>query len=148
MSPREIDRLVLRVLDLLGATEGRASYTAERLIRMGLFTTPAPSVADAAKRLGVVRKALASQMERNGLPAPRFLIMWGRLIRALDTYATGCSLEDAAYASGFPNMSVLSMAVTRHARMPARVWRERGADMDALILAFVRGRSRGEEAAA
>ena len=140
MTTREVDGWVLWLIAMLGA-KGEAAETVERLLRMGLFCSPAPSVGEAADKIGVSHRALTRLMARKALPPPKTLIQWGRVIRALARYGAGDSLESAAHLSGFESQSALSAAVARHVGIHAVEWRRHGASMDALVAALTQGRA-------
>lgn len=147
MTTRELDSWVLRIVWLLGA-EGEAAYVVERLLRIGAFHPQGYDARDAAEKVGMSPRSLTRWMWRHGLPSPKTLLTWGRLLPAVACYATARSVEDAALATGWGSQGCLSKTFRHHARMHMAVWKRSGADMEALLVAFVRRRASGNEAAA
>jgi AraC-like DNA-binding protein len=78
----------------------------------------APTVEEVAAALGVHRKTLASRASSAGLPSPRSLIAWGRLLvaaRMLEDPRR--SVEDVARVLGFSAAAELRNMFRRYTRM-------------------------------
>ena len=99
----------------------------DHFLRRGRST---PSVAAAARALGVSRKVLASQCARAHLPSPRALSCWTRLIltsqRLEDPSRTA---ERAALEMGFPSGSGFRNMLKRYTGLSPADVRERGGSL-------------------
>jgi AraC-like DNA-binding protein len=78
----------------------------------------AASVPDLARAFGVSRQALVTRARRAGLPAPRELLTWCRLLLAARMLAGGgASVDDVAIALHFPSGNGLRNALRRYAQL-------------------------------
>lgn len=78
-----------------------------------------PAVREAARGVGLSpSRASHLFVEETGLPF-RTYVQWLRLIRAVDAYASGLSLTEAAHKAGFADSAHLSRTFKRMFGMPA-----------------------------
>lgn len=87
----------------------------------------AERVEDVARALGVTRKTLALRLREAGLPSPKEIVFWARLLLA--TYLMGQprhSIEWIAHELGFASGAALHNATRRHTGLGLREIRRRG----------------------
>jgi AraC-like DNA-binding protein len=95
----------------------------------------APDVPSVARALGVSRQALVERARRAGLPAPRELLTWCRLLVAAQLLADwGGAVDQVAIELDFPSGNGLRNALRRYAGASVREVREGGATT--LLAAF------------
>lgn len=95
----------------------------------------APTVAGVAFALGTSRRTLVARAAEAGLPSPRLLIGWGRLIAAGDLLArSNCSVEQVAHRLGFGSASELRNMFRRYTGLRPRDVRSKGGVMAILTL--------------
>jgi AraC-like DNA-binding protein len=107
----------------------------------------APTVADAARVLGVNRKTLAARCQSSGAPSPRVLVTWCRLIIAVERLIEHrWSAERVARALGFSSGSTLTGLLKRHTGLTRPVLRERGSGIvvEMLVQRLADGRRRAD----
>lgn len=97
-----------------------------------------PQVRDLAAEVRMSPRALARELRSLGLPSPRQLLLWGRLVQAtrmLDDPET--TVEDAAFALGYATGASLGRAIKEQTGLsPTELSRAGGAD--SVVDAFVR----------
>ncbi|GJG86288.1 hypothetical protein tb265_14690 [Gemmatimonadetes bacterium T265] len=98
-------------------------------------TTAAPDVPALARALGVSRQTLAARMRAAGLPGPRALSVWCRLLLAAELLAgEGRSVDQVALTLDFASANAFRNLLRRYADLgPADLRRDSGA---ALRIAF------------
>ena len=97
----------------------------------------APSVAGVALALGTNRRTLVTRTTEAGLPSPRLLIGWGRLLAAAGLLArSDHSVEQVAYYLGFGSASELRNMCRRYTGLRPRDVRAGGGVI--AILPFLR----------
>lgn len=77
---------------------------------------PHESVAALAATLGISTRTFERRAARHGWPAPRLLLLWGRLVRgaaSVGTVASENGLETLLNAAGFPSVEHASSAYAR-----------------------------------
>ncbi len=114
-------RMVSRVTDLVSPT---VTLLLDYWFRHARET---PTVAAAARALGVHRKTLALHCARAGLPSPSALACWARLILGAQRLEDpGRTTERAALELGFPSGSAFRNMLKRYTGMSPSDVRERG----------------------
>jgi AraC-like DNA-binding protein len=94
----------------------------------------APTVPEVARALGVSRQTLAARLRAAGLPAPRELAVWCRLLLAADLLAGGGrTVDQVALALDFPSANAFRNVLRRHAGVGPADLRAGGA---CLVTAF------------
>lgn len=107
-----------------------------------IHSTHPIDVADAARALGIDRKTIRNRLLKAGLPLPRSVIAWNRLLHAarlLDD--PGRSVEHVATILEFPSASAFDNMLRRYAALTPGELRTRGAFawlLDAYIAALSR----------
>lgn len=101
----------------------------------------APSVPELARALGVSRQALAARLRAAGLPGPRALLAWCRLLLAAELLAAGGRTVDyVALELDFPSANGFRNVLRRYAGVgPADVRRDGGAAVRAAFRDALRG---------
>jgi AraC-like DNA-binding protein len=102
---------------LLAELAGFVPADALPLLRYGLeHAAAAPTVEELARALGVSRQALATRMRAAGLPAPRALAVWCRLLLAAELLAgAGRSVDEVSLTLDFPSSNAFRNVLRRHA---------------------------------
>lgn len=76
----------------------------------------APTVPELAQALGVSRQTLAARLRAAGMPAPRELAVWCRLLLAADLLAEpGRSVDQVSLALDFPSANAFRNVLRRYA---------------------------------
>lgn len=100
----------------------------------------APLVEDLADRFQVSRRTLSRHLRREGLPPAAQILLWGKLLRAVQLLdESGVTVERAAYRMGYSSAAALRRAFRRETGSPpTRVVEEGGVlrVMDTLVRAF------------
>jgi AraC-like DNA-binding protein len=90
--------------------EGRFGAVGSRAIAWAVeHARSEPSVEQFAAAMGRTQHGLVSALHRGGLPSPRILLLWGRLLRA-GTYLgrDRCTVEETAFLLGYSTASSLA----------------------------------------
>jgi AraC-like DNA-binding protein len=88
----------------------------------------APTVPEIARALGVSRQTLATRLRAAGVPGPRELSLWCRLLLAADLLAGGGrTVDQVALTYDFPSANALRNALRRHADLGPADLRQVGA---------------------
>lgn len=96
-----------------------------------------PQVQDLAREVRMSSRALARELRGLGLPSPRQLLLWGRLIQAarmLDD--PEITVEDAAFALGYATGASLGRAIKEQTGLSPTELQEAGG-VDSAVDAFV-----------
>jgi AraC-like DNA-binding protein len=84
-----------------------------------------PRVGDIARALGVHRRTLVHRMQGAALPPPGELAMWARLLLAAEMLQHGHrTVDDVAFAIGFPGANAFRNACRRHLGVAPSALRE------------------------
>lgn len=84
-----------------------------------------PRVGDIARALGVHRRTLVHRMQGAALPPPGELAMWARLLLAAEVLERGHrTVDDVAFAVGFPGANAFRNACRRHLGVAPTALRE------------------------
>lgn len=84
-----------------------------------------PKVGDIARALGVHRRTLVHRMQGAALPPPGELAMWARLLLAAEMLQRGQrTVDDIAFAIGFPGANAFRNACRRHLGVAPSALRE------------------------
>jgi len=104
--------------------------------------TAAPDVPALARALGVSRQTLATRMRAAGLPGPRALSVWCRLLLAAELLAgEGRTVDQVALTLDFASANAFRNLLRRYADLgPADVRRDRGAGLRAAFHDALAGR--------
>ncbi len=104
--------------------------------------TAAPDVPALARALGVSRQTLATRMRAAGLPGPRALSVWCRLLIAAELLAgDGRSVDQVALTLDFPSANAFRNLLRRYADLgPADLRRDHGAALRAAFHDALAGR--------
>ena len=144
-----IDELIQEDVDDVGlalkaAYAGSTESCAARAVRRALEGTLAPdlrpmadyclqfprddhTVEGLARAMGVDRKTLLNQCDRNGFPPPSAMAMWCRLLLAAALLeATGASVEHVAIQLDFASPSAFRNACRRYTGEKPSSWRKAG----------------------
>ena len=86
-----------------------------------------PSVERFAAAMGRTQGSLVSALRRGGLPSPKTLLLWGRLLRA-GTYLgrDRCTVEETAFLLGYSTASSLARAIKKNTGLTASEVAEQG----------------------
>ncbi len=115
------DRILAAVLDALPPA-------AVPLVRYCLeHGATAPTVPEVARALGVSRQTLAARLRGAGLPAPRVVAAWCRLLLAADLLAAGRSVDQVALTLDFPSANGFRNVLRRHTGLGPAALRRVGA---------------------
>lgn len=132
------------------AAEPAAPDALRPFIRLCAASATRPfSVEDAARALGVHRRTLVNRLRAAGLPPPREIVAWNRLLHAtrlLDD--PGRALDRIASDLGFASASSLYNMLRRYTGLAPSALRARGAFRHALagyVAALSAGRRRGTD---
>ncbi len=111
--------------------------------------TAAPDVPALARALGVSRQTLAARMRQAGLPGPRALSIWCRLLLAAELLAgEGRPVDEVALTLDFASANAFRNLLRRYADLgPSQVRRDRGASLRAAFHDALTGRRAHTEAA-
>lgn len=97
-----------------------------------------PQVSDLASAIRISPRALSRELRALGLPAPRHMLLWGRLVQAarmLDE--TNATVEDVAFRLGYATGASLARALREHAGVsPTELLGPEGG-VDRILGAFV-----------
>jgi AraC-like DNA-binding protein len=124
-----VDDMVAALRTALGSAAHR--WTADRLVTelaevVGPIALPllrycleqpdrAPTVPDIARALGTSRQTLSARLRAVGLPSPRDLAVWCRLLLAAQLLATsGRTVDEVALTLDFPSANGLRNMLRRH----------------------------------
>jgi AraC-like DNA-binding protein len=103
--------------------------------------TAAPTVPELARALGVSRQTLAARMRAAGLPSPRELAAWCRLLLAADLLAgAGRTVDQVALTLDFPSANAFRNVLRRYTGMGPADLRQTGS---AAVLDAFRGALQG-----
>ncbi len=104
--------------------------------------TDAPDVPALARALGVTRQTLAARLRAAGLPGPRTLSIWSRLLLAGELLAgEGRAVDHVALALDFASANAFRNLLRRYADLgPGDVRRDRGAALRAAFCDAIAGR--------
>ncbi len=132
------EHLVASVVALVpDSLAGFVRYTFEHF-------TEATTLADVAKALTVSRQTLLERTRRAGLPGPRELSTWCRLLLAAQTLGEpACTVDDVAWTYGFPSGNGLRNVLRRYADVSVEDVRRQGVQpvLDRLREAIAAGRA-------
>ncbi|HEY0780798.1 MAG TPA: helix-turn-helix domain-containing protein [Gemmatirosa sp.] len=105
-------------------------------------TTQAPDVPALARALGVSRQTLATRLRQAGLPGPRALSAWCRLLLAAELLAgEGRPVDEVALTLDFASANAFRNLLRRYADLgPSDVRRDRGASLRAAFHDALTGR--------
>jgi AraC-like DNA-binding protein len=96
-----------------------------------------PQVSDLARQIRTSPRALTRELRGMGLPSPRHLLLWGRLLQAarmLD--AIGTTVEDVAFQLGYATGASLGRALKEQTGFSPTELQEAGG-LDAVLDTFV-----------
>jgi AraC-like DNA-binding protein len=127
---------------ILAGLAGLVPDDALPLVRYCLeHAAAAPTVPEVARALGVSRQTLAARLRGAGLPAPRELATWCRLLLAADLLAgDGRTVDQVALTLDFPSSNAFRNVLRRHAGLgPADLRRSGGAPLLAAFRAALTG---------
>lgn len=136
--------LANRVADAL---EGVLPDLAVQCIRWAIrHADENPQVSDLARAVRMSPRALSRELRALGLPAPRHILLWGRLVQAarmLDT--TDATVEEVAFRLGYATGASLARAFREQANLtPTELVGEEGS-VDRVLGAFVTSIREGAE---
>ena len=107
--------------------------------------TTAPDVPVLARALGVSRQTLAARLRAAGLPGPRALSIWCRLLLAAELLAgEGRTVDQVALTLDFASANAFRNLLRRYADLgPGDLRRDRGAGLRQAFRDALEGRPRG-----
>ena len=102
--------------------EGRFGTLGSRAVAWSIeHATSAPSVEQFAAAMGRARRGLVSALHRDGLPSPKTLLLWGRLLRAGAYLGRDRrTVEETAFLLGYATASSLARAMKKNTGFTAR----------------------------
>lgn len=120
------------------ALEGHLAALGVAVVRWAMeHSFERPTVDELARSMGMSRSQLARELNRKGLPSPRALLLWGRLLQAARLLQGGdTTVEGVAHRLGYSTSSALHRAFHQYVGWPPGAISSRGG-MAGVLQSFI-----------